>query len=436
MHANPRFITQMNQAASTLPANAPHYWSPRLCMLYFVAASTSLGTAVSALGRLALYACALCLVFFPAYKHRLHDNKHIKTLCLIILAATAYMALSIAWSDATIEHAFRAWTRHARLLTIPIMYLLIANTLEAKAVMRAFVIAQIGVVFSAWLLVAGVHVPWVTSKEPITTYAIFGSYLEQSMSQAVLIALLWFQRDWIFGSGRKYLAIAIAGITLVLTMGIMRGRSGQVMTVFLLGYACFCALPKRWRWAALVMPAVLGVAAFFSLSTIRDRFQAVGHEVTAYLDHQPQSSSSSSGERLVYWQTSLNAIAEKPLQGYGSGSWNLEYRRLEGGQANPATYTVDNPHQLFLLWAVEGGLIGVSLLILALAYLYIYAKKMSPSSKHSLRAVVIALCVSSMLNSMIFGIGMGDFFCIALGILIGIDLQDERAKTIHSHAKS
>ena len=145
---------------------------------------------------------------------------------------------------------------------------------------------------------------------------------------------------------------------------------------------------------------------------------SVNSEVAAYSENT--IAESSSGLRLYYWHVSLLAVLEKPMFGHGAGSWNNEYRRLGADKANPSTLSVKDPHQLFLLWAVEGGLVGLGLLSTLFIYMVICSRVLALPQAHILQAIIVALFISGMFNSMIFGIGMGDFFCIAIGILFGM----------------
>ena len=142
----------------------------------------------------------------------------------------------------------------------------------------------------------------------------------------------------------------------------------------------------------------------------------VKSEISAY--KQQSATGSSSGQRILFWQVSSELIAKQPIWGYGAGSWNKHYQAQQGGRADPSTLTTLDPHQLFLLWAVEGGLLGLALLIGVLANIYLASRKQMRRNNSTIQAVLIALIVSGLFNSMIYGIGMGDFFCIAFGILL------------------
>ncbi len=392
--------------------------SARLGLLYFVALSASLGTAVSAIGRLLLYLAALVyLVGLARGRGRATGTGLPPAMSWAVLLALAYMALSVLWSAVGPVEALWSWSRHARILTILILLCLIANLAEARAVLRVFVWGQLFVVLSAWMLVLKLPVPWATGAWQ-GSFAVYSSYLEQGISQAVLVALLWFQRDHVFGPRGRWLALGLAVATAVLTIGLMPGRSGHMVLLGVLTLALFHELPRRLRWAVLLAP-MLGVVLMFQLSTtFRERMTQVGSEVAMH--RQGSAQETSSGARLEYWRASLQAITEQPLLGHGAGSWNQAYRRLKGPQVSSLYDTASDPHQLFLLWAVEGGLLGLALLCAVLATLWRYGSRLAAADGHALQAMVLALVISGLFNSMIYGIGMGDFFCIGLGILAAL----------------
>jgi O-antigen ligase len=403
----------------------------RLGALFLVAITPSLGTALSALGRLLLVASALLVLLLGTRpKENAHQLMH-RSVLLTILIAIGYMALSAVWADSANDKVWSAWLRHARLLTIPLLYVLIYSYAEARSVLRVFMLAQLFVVFSSWLLVAGIKVPWATSIWATTAYSVFGSYLEQSISQAVLVAMLWHQRSWVFGPRGAWLAIALAAFTLVHTLGFLIGRSGHVVALGLIGLAVVYELPRRWKWIAVLVPFAVLALAMASSKNFRDRIQVVQTEVQTF--EQKVDTTTSSGQRLFYWQTSLRAIAERPVLGYGPGSWNTQYRRLEGGLSQPGSLTVIDPHQLFLLWAVEGGLVGLALLCAVLLAIYQRSRQLQVHDARTLQSVLAALVISGMFNSMIFGIGMGDFFCVGLGICLALVRSQDPTSQPASH---
>lgn len=392
----------------------------RLWIVYFAAISVSMGTAVSAIGRLALYVLALWVLLSNRIASRPRNywpNGYFKEYWQVMaLAAVAFMAMSIWWSEADSVKSVLSWTRHARLLTIPIVWILIRDRIEAQSVLRVFVITQLFVVASAWMLIWGLPVPWATAVNAKTTFAVFGSYLEQSITSAAIAFILWHQRDWIFGKNGKAIAIFAALTTAIQIFGFLEGRSGYLVFVALASIAVFYQLPKRWRWSAVVIPFLAVAVVFIGFKTARDRIVLVKDEVAAYAQHTDIHSSS--GERLIYWQTSLKSIADHPIFGAGSGGWNHEFRRLTEGRFGADFYNVDNPHQMYLLWAVEGGLFGLALLTGLLLSIYMRSRSLAVPDRRSLQSSLAALAVAGLTTSTIYGIGFGDYCCMLIGILL------------------
>ncbi len=327
-----------------------------------------------------------------------------------------YMAMSVLWSNAEVTKAVLSWTRHARLLTIPLVWILLRNKIEVRLVLRVFVVTQLLVVVSSWLLIWGINIPWATRFDAQTKYAVFGSYLEQSIMGATLAFILWHQRGWIFGAKGQPLAITAALFTSIQVLGFLNGRSGYLVFIALASLAIIYQLPRRWRWAAMLVPFVTLAILLAGSKLARDRVLLVQQEVSGY--SQRADINTSSGERLIYWQTSLKAIAERPIFGYGSGGWNHEFQRLTEYKLNQSFYNVDNPHQMFLLWAVEGGLIGLALLLGMFFSVYMYSKTLPVPDARSLRSALAALIFAGLTTSTIYGIGMGDYFCMLIGILL------------------
>jgi O-antigen ligase len=292
------------------------------------------------------------------------------------------------------------------------------------------VIAQLLVVASSWLLIGGIPVPWATAIDAKTTYAVFGSYLEQSIMGATLVFILWHQRDWIFGAKGQWLVIAAAVLTGIQVLGFLNGRSGYLVFAALASLAIIYQLPKRWRWAAVLVPFVTVAILLAGSKTARDRVFLVQQEVAAF--SQRADINTSSGERLIYWQTSLRAIAERPVFGFGSGGWNHEFQYLTNYKLDQRFYNVDNPHQMYLLWAVEGGFIGLALLLGLFINLYLRSRSLATSDARSLQSTLAALAVAGLTTSTVYGIGMGDYFCVLIGFLLAMDKQPTQSNAVEN----
>jgi O-antigen ligase len=140
----------------------------------------------------------------------------------------------------------------------------------------------------------------------------------------------------------------------------------------------------------------------------------------------------SEGWRLNAWRRSLQAITDKPLVGHGVGGWTPAIRQHEGATyiKNFGTASSSNPHQEFLLWGVEMGLVGMALLIGMMATIAIDARAFPVAASRTTWSIVMAMVISCLFNSSLYDDLIGDYFCVALGLSMALGLQNlARAKS-------
>ena len=399
----------------------------RLLVLEAVAISVSLGTAVAAIGRLGLYMLLLWTIArgrsLAREVHMDHQGHWYPKWEWLCLTTIVYMACTIFWTSVDTHSGLWAWSDHARLLTVPAMFLMVHSRAEARTLLRYFVFTQLFVVLSSWLLIAEIVVPWAASEHALRDFEVFGTYLEQSISEAVTAFILWHQRSWIMGAQRKWLSILLSLTIVVHIIGFLPSRTGYLVTAALLCVTVLACVPRRWLIGSAVLASALTVLAFLTLPSVTDSESIRGQ--LAPLSQKlinPQNQRErqiSTDVRLVSWAASLKAMAEKPLLGSGSGSWNREYLRSTSVDI-PSYRNIRDPHQMFLLWGVEGGAIGLGLLCATLLAWFAKSTQFAQPDALSLQAILIALVVAGLTTSTIYGIGMGDFFCVGIGLLLSL----------------
>jgi O-antigen ligase len=113
-----------------------------------------------------------------------------------------------------------------------------------------------------------------------------------------------------------------------------------------------------------------------------------------------QEGEAGSGEsaRLQFLRVTGQMIAEKPILGYGIGGWRHEYPiRAQGLE----TALMSTPHNDYLLYGAELGLIGPTLLVWIFGILVREALRANSTKGTALLLVMVALTVSSMFNAML-----------------------------------
>lgn len=345
----------------------------------------------------------------------------------VILLMLAAMALSLAWTSEPGPQALGDVVKYSKLLLIPAIALLVRTPREALLAVGIYIASQSFVVATSWLLYLGAPVFWVpATRNSVAT--VYSSYLDQTIMTAAFAAICWHLRHDFPGRRGAWFGAALAAAGLVNALVMLPGRSGHVAAIGVMSLALLWSMPARWRIAGLVTPLVLVALAMLLSTQFNKRLTAVVDEVRAY--KQQNDPASSSGQRLTFWSRSLQAIAERPLTGFGAGSWNREYTRLsraDGGQLVEGTAQVRNPHQEYLLWGVHLGVGGIVLLLAFMALVVRDARRFRTPVRHAAESLVAVLAIACLFNSSLFDALIGEYFCIVIGLLLALGLQQRPA---------
>jgi O-antigen ligase len=191
---------------------------------------------------------------------------------------------------------------------------------------------------------------------------IYGRFLALVMI-AVTTVVLW--------SSRRRDVLIAAGVLAWLLGGLVTSFSQSSIAALLLGLAVLAA----WRWdvraTVYVSLALLAIAAVIVL--------AAPASLHFGLRGSGGSASNATSGRTKLISGGLELFARRPLEGYGSGSFQTEYQRHSKTSVENATAA---SHTIPVTVAAEQGLIGlglyVALLVAAFAVLFTGAGRSPP----------------------------------------------------------
>ncbi len=410
----------LSHTADTRLATTRDSWQFRRVLVCFLALSASLPIAWISLGKLLLFIVALALFVAGLIQQRrdaaLHKLRSTRLLLLILLL----FSLSLFWTSADPDTALMAFVKHGKLLAIVLLASLIRSPRDAHAALLAFAIGQLCLLLVSWALVAGLPIRHLPAN--LGRGVVFSSYLDQSIIFATSAAVFWHLHPlklW-----PRWLAALFALAALTSVFLVLIGRTAYFVAIAMLALAATWALPPKLRRAALLGAPLMAVAVLLAgPAHVQQRVTLIYSDIQSYSDKADISTSS--GWRLNAWRRSVQAIAENPLAGHGVGAWTSTVKRLEGKAATQVfgAGRSSNPHQEYLLWGVELGVAGVVLLVLLHIAL---ARDFSGFTEPVYRAgvsAVVALGVACLFNSTIYDGQIGDYFCLLIGLLLGLGLR-------------
>lgn len=412
-----------------LSAKVPKKITVRLLLVCAVAISVGLSMALVSIGKLTLFVFGLAFLIHRYFVEPFQKTGGISAAphhtARAVLAALIAFGVSLLWTSADAADSAGSIAKYGKLLTILLLPLLLKNRYEVICAISAFAAAQLFLVGSSWLLFLGISLPWATSYMAKTEFAVFSTYLDQSVMSATAAAVCWHLRYLAPGRFGKAIFIGISLLCISNILFLLHGRTGHVLAVVLLSLAVMWELPKKYRWTILVLPAVF-LAIFAAVSPkVQQRALVMSGEIKAFSTSKETNflNGSSSGLRLHFWQRSIQSIAESPVLGSGVGSWSNEYDRVEK-HYNPTTGAKinkrANPHQEYLLWGVQLGVAGIVLFVGFLLAVFRDTLKIDTASARAAQSVLAALAVSCLFNSSIYDAHIGDFFCVALGLMLAL----------------
>ena len=251
----------------------------------------------------------------------------------------------------------------------------------------------------------GPHNPTVFKNQITHNYLMaFGAFLFAVRALSPGIATIW---RWVFaGAG------VLAGLN-VLTM--VKGRTGYVVLVVLGAYLVASRL--RWRGRiAMVLAAVLAIGGLFTVSdTFRERIERGVNEAREW--HPGTGSTTSIGQRLSYYSTTLHMIAKRPLIGAGTGGFEVAYAEEVKGTAMPPS---NNPHNQYLLITGQLGVIGLVAFVGLLVVAWRGAARLPTVPEQDMaRGLVLAMATGCLFNSLLLDHTEGMLFCWLLAVLHG-----------------
>ncbi len=203
--------------------------------------------------------------------------------------------------------------------------------------------------------------------------SIYGRFLALVMI-AITTAVLWTR-------ARRTQLIG-AGVLAWLMVGLVTSFSQSSIAALLLGLAILAA----WRWdvratvyVSLALAAIAAVVLALAPSSLH--FGLKGASGSA-------NNATSGRAKLI--SGGLELFADRPLEGYGAGSFETEYKRHGGGTAENATSA---SHTIPITVAAEQGVVGlalyVALIVVALLTLFRGAGRSPPR-------IAIAACFAAL----------------------------------------
>jgi O-antigen ligase len=365
--------------------------------------------------------------------------ENISLLNKVIYFSIAWILISTAWTPVDVDTAIYAFTKHAKILIIPlIVYISTSEKIGSKCLNYALY-TQIGICIVSWFLAIKFSINQYLAEDFVSlnlsgqNFNVFSeSQLDQSIMFVVSAAIIWHIRNTIPIS--KWIIYTSVFLFLTNVLFLANSRTGYILAIASVTLAIYYLPPFKFKWAALMMaPCLLITLLLLGSQQFSDRVNQVVHEVQS--TEQPENVKTSSGWRLNAWQRSIEAFYDRPILGHGLGSWTYAAKKAEGDKGNDVfgKGNRSNPHQEYLLWAVEFGLVGILLKIILIYSVFVSSKSNIPQYRNATNATLLCIVLAGLFNSVIFDDLSGDFLLIFLALCLAAGQEKKCIKPKNTH---
>lgn len=347
---------------------------------------------------------------------------------LVIAAIGLYvlMLLGSFYTSAPWEDIRLHFSKYAKLLLVPIFIFLLQDERWRQRCIYAFMAAMGFILVSAYANIF-FQLPWSSTQNLGwgQDHTVIGDYITQNIMM-VFFAILLLEKTVTSDDFKVRLFFALSFVLAVLVVThLSNGRTGYLLLIVSLAvYALKWA--RGWKqWLAIgVVACVIGL----SLASSERVQQRVEMAVTE-LENSDSMEITSIGGRYNFWKYTLQMTLEKPLQGWGTGSYHsqwCEHVTAEGW----CGFGRWHPHNQYLFFWMEHGILGLVLFALFVVSPLWMTRKMPESPRRIAWCFSALFAVNSLINASLFSSRESHFFvmmtCLACaGITLAYKPKDK-----------
>ena len=329
--------------------------------------------------------------------------KTLKNNLIALFSVSIFIGLLIAttYSSAPFKEAISIWVKYREFLLFAILLPYLKDPRHQNWTLLAFIagsIATLAISYVMFFNIAPRPLYAATFKSIIThsiMVALFGFFCSLQILKTTNLknSIFW----WLL------LIICLHNLYFI-----AMGRTGQLLGVLMVLLYCFQHLNTRNSFYLL--------ASLFVFITLFLNFSEIGFRITEgftnvlNFDFNNPETETSMGKRLTFWKHSAALIGDSPWIGYGTGSFETEYKRI----ASVGEDVTKNPHNEYLLLTTQMGLLGLVLFTGFLASQYKLSLLLNNERKCLAQALLLTILITCFFNSPMLDHTEGHWFACLL----------------------
>lgn len=364
----------------------------------------------------------LCWLAAGHYRQRWQAIRH-NPMTLPALALFGLILLGTLYSTGDMAHIRLHVGKYSKLLIALVFLSLLDQARWRRYCLGAFGAGMLFILASVYASV-WVRLPWVSAQANPTRplgwgvdHTVVGDYITQNVMMSFFVVLCLTLCVAARQHRHKGGWLALAALAAISITHLSRGRTGYfVLTACLLTFVV-TVVPKRGRYAApLTVAAVLATVLVIGLLSSR-MIEARYQQAWSDFQHRNTDIHTSIGHRLYNYRIVLRLIRQRPLQGWGTGSYDRESCRLIVNPAECVEFGW-HPHDQYLFFWMENGLPGLLAYLWLIAAMIRVGRARTGPDRYLVYGLAGALIADSLINSPLFSSRENHFFMFMMALLM------------------
>jgi O-antigen ligase len=326
---------------------------------------------------------------------------------LVTLALFTMYLIGTLYSSATWDYSLKFLMKYQKLLFIPLIISVVSTEKHRTLALNIFLYGAIAVLIISWLMWLGIVPPHTDMGQG---YYVFKGRIAHNIFMSFALYLM-LHKALESRHLMRYLWLALSALALLNIIFLVNGRTGQITMLALF----FLFLYEIWGIKTL---AICAIVSILGLSFLIAEHALPHSRLTDIELEADKGTSTSAGQRIEMYQSTLTLIKRHPIFGGGTGSLENEYKTFIA-QKKEGLERLPNPHNQFLLTAQELGLIGLVMLVAMWVSHWISSYKITDNHHaYALRGLVLTIAIGSLFNSLLLDASEGKFYCLLAGVLL------------------
>ena len=306
----------------------------------------------------ALFSLAILWIFEGQFVSKWNKIKSSPWI-LSLLALLFLYVVGMFWGT---NHQFAEWVfqKSTLLLLLHILYTLNFNKRDVKYSLFAFLSAT---TLSA-LIANLINLGWINHLFKYSSffaknwhYPAFMTYTDHNVFLAFSLLITFFLLYNTFSNKKQRIVLIFISILFLLSLYTENGRTGQL--AYILIFLSFSIL-TFWQKKSLIFISVLSLVAInLTAYFLSPHFKNRIDSIRVQLSQLEKNKVNSLNTRYYLYTYSYDKIKEKPVIGYGTGSFVKEFSSISEHATKILSGVHKTPHNNYLFIWFELGLLGL-----------------------------------------------------------------------------